>query len=100
MKANKKTAYISGVVVTLAALLIERNGYNFAWVAVFFFPGLFVFTVGFEPWRSWLTDERTSLIWPSSSASWSIMRAAWFRMFAFFFGACSVGLISIVYARL
>ena len=76
--ANKKTAFISGIVVTLGALFVENNGYNFAWVALLFFPGILIFTIGADPWVAWATNDMTNLVWPNDSASWSTLRSAWF----------------------
>ncbi len=100
MKANKSTAFVSGIVSTLGAMFIENNGYNFIWSAVIFFPCLLIFAVGFEPWRVWATGERENIMWPNNSISWRILRTAWLRMFIFFLGACVAGAINAIYTKI
>lgn len=97
MKANKKTAFIFGIIATLGAIFIENNAYHFVWAAALLIPGILLFTVGIDQWKSWVTEHRTSVTWPSNSNSWRVLRMAWLRIFIFFPGACTAGLINGIY---
>ena len=88
MEANKLNAFMSGITVTSAGIFIENGDYPFILIAVFFFPAMFIFVIGFEIWREFSKGVHVSTfpVAPKDSEGWRIYGRVWLRMLIFFLG--------------
>ena len=94
MDASKISAFISGSAVALTGMIVESNSWPFFWVAEVFLPSVFVFVIGFEIWRELVKGEHIGFpMGPKDKEGWAIYGRAWFRMFIWFIGAATTGIV-------